>query len=283
MNTPVAVLRTSEISLKGKNRRLFERQLAFNVKKTLKNNNLDFISTQRLNGRLLVYFRDFTALAEARKVFGFVFGVETYSTGVLTAKSLEKIKKAVEEFTDKEFDNFRVSAKRQDKKFSMSSPQIEKELGAHIQTKTGKEVDLKNFDKEFFIEVCEAGVVVSAKNYPGAGGLPVGAGGRVGVLSDYENPEFAAYYMLKRGCEVVFFGEVELSYLSRFNNFENPQILEAKSKEDNLGTMEEEKILVLVAGSRLEDVPQLKKEFPETLVLAPLVGFSEEEIQAKNI
>lgn len=279
---PVAVLRTGEISLKGGNRHLFEKQLALNVKKTLKNNNISFLSTQRLKGRLLVYFKGIEDLEPAKKLFGFVFGVCTFSTGLLVGKDIQEVLEAVDMFKDRDFKSFRVTAKRQDKRFAMNSMELEREVGRHIQQKYDKKVDLRNFDAEFLLEVCEEGIILSMDKFSGAGGLPVGSCGQVAVLTGYENFELCAFYMMKRGCEVTFLGPPKKTeFVHKFNCFREPDFLDAESG-NFLGTMDEKNILAIVAGCGPENLGEIKEAYPEKLVLAPLVGFAEHEISSQD-
>ncbi|MGM5481833.1 MAG: THUMP domain-containing protein [Nanobdellota archaeon] len=282
MIQPVGVVRTSEISLKGKNRHIFEKRLVSNLKKSLKAKGLSFQAIKRLRGRILLYFDSLEVLDQAEKVFSVVFGVASFSSGVLCVNNLDEIKKALDLLPNQESRTFRVSCKRQDKSFFMSSPAVEKELGEFLVKKHSKIVDLKNYEEEFLIEICEEGSIVSKGSFSGPGGLPVGSSARVGIFTDYQFAELAGVYMLKRGCEVVFLGEIETSFIDVFNNFRKPISAAPTDSSGVLGTMDKFSLKALVAGGDIRDFLELKRNFPGCLVLSPLVGLSRGEIDKKQ-
>ena len=101
--------------------------------------------------------------------------------------------------------SFRIVARRSDKRFPMTSPQINQELGAYVQGLTGWPVDLKNAELTLYVQTTEREALLSAENLPGPGGMPVGVGGHVAVLmSGGIDSPVAAYQMMRRGCRVTF-------------------------------------------------------------------------------
>jgi thiamine biosynthesis protein ThiI len=101
-------------------------------------------------------------------------------------------------------DSFRIRASRADKSFPLTSPEIERELGADVQERTGWSVELEGAALEIGVEVLYDRVLVTYGRVPGPGGLPVGVSGRVGLLlSGGIDSPVAGYLALKRGARVT--------------------------------------------------------------------------------
>ena len=107
---------------------------------------------------------------------------------------------------DRQTDTFRVSARRADKRFPLTSPQIEREVGGRIKEARGWRVDLANPALTIHVEALTVGGVLLLRQ--GAGrraGLPAGTSGRVVcLLSGGIDSPVAAWRMMRRGCRVIF-------------------------------------------------------------------------------
>jgi thiamine biosynthesis protein ThiI len=115
-----------------------------------------------------------------------------------------------------EFDSFRISARRADKRFPLNSQQINTEVGAHVQELTGKRVDLAHPELNIHLEVMPGETFLYLRKIEGAGGLPVGAGGVVvALLSGGIDSPVAACRMMRRGCRVIFVHFHSFPYLNR--------------------------------------------------------------------
>ncbi len=100
--------------------------------------------------------------------------------------------------------SFRVSARRSDKRFPFTSPQIEREVGGLIKLRTGWRVDLTRPDLTIHLEMLPDHSFYYFGKEPGAGGLPTGTGGRVAcLLSGGIDSPVAAFRMMRRGCSVL--------------------------------------------------------------------------------
>jgi thiamine biosynthesis protein ThiI len=100
---------------------------------------------------------------------------------------------------------FRVSAKRADKRFPLTSPQIEREVGGRIKEARGWTVDLDDPAFTIHVETLTGEAFYSFGREPGPGGLPVGSSARVVcLLSGGIDSPVAAWRMMRRGCRVVF-------------------------------------------------------------------------------
>ncbi|MFH0892631.1 MAG: tRNA uracil 4-sulfurtransferase ThiI [Candidatus Falkowbacteria bacterium] len=198
-----------EIGLKGDNRPYFEKLLAENLKESLDRECPGCRENVRiLSGRIIVELsgqgeKRIRRITDALKN---VFGLVYFS---LAAESIPDVGRLGEDawelIKDRKFSTFRVTTQRSDKNFPLNSVEINKEVGAYLFLKTGKKVKLKNPGLTCFTEIVNGRAFLYTKKIKGAGGLPVGVGGRVAVLlSGGIDSPVAAYYALKRGCRTVF-------------------------------------------------------------------------------
>ena len=99
---------------------------------------------------------------------------------------------------------FKVEAKRADKRFPLTSPEICREVGAVLLEKYPHlKVDVHNPDRVVYVEIRDFAAYVRAEQLKGAGGLPVGTAGRASILiSGGIDSPVAGYMMAKRGMKV---------------------------------------------------------------------------------
>ncbi|MFA6183895.1 MAG: tRNA uracil 4-sulfurtransferase ThiI [Parcubacteria group bacterium] len=217
----IIICHYDEIALKGKNRNYFERKLIENIKNKLTKEvgAENFGQVRKLAGRILIEIdnekkiKKFLILREVFGIANFVFAKES-------AQNMESFKDVCwEMLKDKKFDNFRITASRSDKNFSLTSAEINKEIGAFIVKKTNKKVKLKNAQLECFVEVSNNKAFIYVEKFSGSGGLPVGTGGKIlALLSGGIDSPVAAYYLLKRGAQVSFVHFHSLPYTSPASN-----------------------------------------------------------------
>jgi thiamine biosynthesis protein ThiI len=109
-----------------------------------------------------------------------------------------------------------VTARRTDKRFPFTSPQIEREVGGRIKEKKGWRVDLDHPALTVHVDMLPDGAFYFFGKEPGAGGLPTGTGGRVAcLLSGGIDSPVAAYRLMRRGCSVLFIHFHSYPILSR--------------------------------------------------------------------
>lgn len=198
-----AVIHYAEIGLKGRNRPFFERTLARNVARRLEPYGLERV--ERLSGRFLVHMDRPLQRSAWKEALGTVFGVAYFAPAIPVEPRLEAVRAALlDHLPTGPVESFRIRARRDDKRFPLTSPEIERELGALVQEHTGWPVRLKGADLVIGVEVLRDRILLSFGREPGPGGLPVGVSGRIGLLlSGGIDSPVAGYLALKRGCRVI--------------------------------------------------------------------------------
>jgi len=198
------LLRYGEVALKGGNRGRFIKRLRYNIRDCLKKHGLGG-EVRSSRGRIMVETDDVDAAVEGiRKVFGLV----SLSPVAEVPSSMDIIKeealRLAREMDLNEAVTFRVSARRADKTFPLTSPEIGKEVGAYIIEKTDARVDLHEPQVTIGIEIRREGSYIYGKIIPAPGGLPLGIEGRVvALISGGIDSPVAAWMMMKRGCGVI--------------------------------------------------------------------------------
>jgi thiamine biosynthesis protein ThiI len=137
---------------------------------------------------------------------GTVFGVANFSIVERTDRDIDTLRSRIlDSLNGATFESFRIETQRGDKTFPLTSPEINRQLGAAVKEKSGARVDLEHAVFTVTVEILPRDAFFGFNKIPGAGGLPVGASGRVvGLISGGFDSPVAAYRMMQRGCRVVF-------------------------------------------------------------------------------
>ena len=197
----ILLCKQGELVLKGLNRKWFEDLLSKRLKECLKpyGNFKVFSSQSTTYVEPLDDFADIEGAFEAAlKVFGFV----SVSRAVVCEKNIEDIKKKAAEYLPRFLEgkkSFKAEARRSDKKFPLTSPQIAAEVGgAVLEVRPDLKVKMDDPDITVRIELRETNVHAGA--FKGAGGMPVGSNGKAMLLlSGGIDSPVAGYMMSKRG------------------------------------------------------------------------------------
>src|SRR5262245_48902976 len=154
------VVHYQELALKGKNRPWFLGRLVRNLRRAL--SDLDVRSVRALMGRLEVVLGPEAVPEVVSERISRVFGIANFSYAGTTpleygraevVGDLDAIAKAIlTDLGDRTCRSFRVSARRADKRFPMTSPQIEREVGGRIKEARGWAVNLDEPDLEIHVE-----------------------------------------------------------------------------------------------------------------------------------
>ena len=209
------LVRYHEIALKKGNRPYFVELLKRNLVSAVKD--LGFKEIRSLPGRLLMLFGEQADEEKIGRRIERVFGVANFSFVERTSLDLEALKSGILEALDgRRFSSFRIDAKRGDKEFPLTSPEINRKIGAAVKETTGARVDLKNAECTISIEILPRDAFFGFDKIAGPGGLPVGASGRaVSLISGGIDSPVAAYRMMQRGCRLVFVHFHSAPYLDK--------------------------------------------------------------------
>lgn len=207
----IFLLKMGEMVLKGLNRRTFEERLMGNARRRLQK-----------YGKFRIYSRQSITYIEPKEpgcdmdgafaTLSRLFGV----VGLSRAKACEKTPDAILE-TAKTYlhddlmaaRTFKVESKRSDKTFPLTSIQLSQYVGGELNEAFPHiQADMHHPELTVHVEVRDFAAYVHGDPAPGAGGLPVGVGGKaVSLLSGGIDSPVASWMMAKRGValEMVHF------------------------------------------------------------------------------
>ncbi|MFV0381858.1 MAG: tRNA uracil 4-sulfurtransferase ThiI [Breznakia sp.] len=195
------LIRFGELSTKGKNKKDFIRQLFMNVKRSLQN--FSNITIEKGHDRLyiLLHGEDHKPVCEQLQ---YVFGISSYSLAIKIDSDLDTMVEIACQLAQKtEHKTFKMDTRRHHKAFLYSSDEINRACASKILQKTELRVDVKKPELRIQIEVREFDTYVMTNRIKGAGGYPVGTGGKAMVmLSGGIDSPVACYEMQKRGVVV---------------------------------------------------------------------------------
>jgi thiamine biosynthesis protein ThiI len=224
------VIHYQEIALKGKNRPWFVARLVRNLKEATKD--LDIQGVHVLPGRIELVLGPSVPWEAARDRVSNVFGIANFARAGRAPLDVDAI--AQEILKDLGPDNpptFRLSARRSDKRFPLTSPQIEREVGGRIKEARGWTVNLDDPAFTIHVETLSTEAFYFFGKERGAGGLPVGASGKVAcLLSGGIDSPVAAWRMLRRGCRVLFVHFHSYPILSRASQEKARELVRALTK-----------------------------------------------------
>ncbi|HUF41278.1 MAG TPA: tRNA uracil 4-sulfurtransferase ThiI [Verrucomicrobiae bacterium] len=198
------LIRYHEIALKKGNRAYFTELLKRNLLAVVRD--LGAKEIRSLPARLLLTFKNDVPQAILIDRMDTVFGVANFSIVERTVCDIDVLRARILESLDgSRFESFRVETQRGDKTFPFTSPEINRQLGAAVKEQTGARVDLENADFTVTVEILPRDAFFGFNKIAGAGGLPVGASGRVvSLISGGIDSPVAAYRMMQRGCRLIF-------------------------------------------------------------------------------
>ena len=204
----ILLLKDGEIVLKGLNRRQFEDVLKKNIRIALHPVGR-FEITSAQSTIVVKPLSEDIDLDEACERVSKVFGIVSFSrAAVCDEKTLESVLETIPVYLEKQLKavkTFKVEAKRSDKKFPYKSPEICREAGGVVLEKFPHlSVDVHHPDLTVYVEIRDFGAYIHADPVRGAGGIPVGTGGKAAILiSGGIDSPVAAYMMAKRGLRLT--------------------------------------------------------------------------------
>lgn len=206
------LVKYAEIGIKGKNRYKFENALCEQIQRRLDRLEGTF-SVMREQGRIFIEAREEFDEDEVIETLCRVFGVSAVCpVDVIEDKSWDNLREAVAAFLEKQYDRvdftFKVFAKRSDKRYVYTSPEICVEMGSYLLKRFPElRVDVHEPQVRIWVEVREKAFVYS-RVIPGIGGMPLGTNGKAMLLlSGGIDSPVAGYMIAKRGVfiDAVYF------------------------------------------------------------------------------
>jgi tRNA uracil 4-sulfurtransferase len=216
---PVQILiRAPEITLKGRNQGEFWLRLKANVETHLARRGISWpVKTARARLYLEAGTRPGAAeIDRALETLGEVAGVDSYSVAtridqsrLLRGGDLDRtlIEETLIELARSCFvpdESFAVRVHRVDKRFPLTSSEMENWLGNAVRERTPwSRVKLDRPERTFYVDIYPEGLFLYSERFKGIGGLAVGSSGRVlSLLSGGIDSPVASFLLARRGTSV---------------------------------------------------------------------------------
>lgn len=197
------LVRFGELTTKGKNRKTFIRKLCNNTKEIL--SSFPCLKYELTFDRMYILLNGEDSEAVSQKLKT-VFGIHSFSICYKVESDLDKIKEVVSEIIEKnEGTTFKIDTKRNDKDYPLHSQDINRAIAGYVfhHTKKDLKVDVHHPDILVKVELRKEYTYVMDNVIKGAGGYPVGVGGKaLLMLSGGIDSPVAGYLTLKRGIDI---------------------------------------------------------------------------------
>ena len=196
------MIRFGELSTKGKNKKDFIRTLADNIKNALKD--WPELSFETRYDHIYVGLNNLPYEPIIERLQD-VSGIHALSLVYRASKDIEDIKNSALALMKEEHGKtFKVKVKRGDKTYPIISDEIARIVAGHVLRNTPElKVDVHNPEILLSIEVRQEAAYIFCKTFLGAGGYPLGVGGKtMHMLSGGIDSPVAAYLMMKRGVSI---------------------------------------------------------------------------------
>lgn len=200
-NVDHILVRFGELSTKGKNKNDFIKRLLVNIKNALRN--FDRLTYERSYDRIYIMLNQ-TDPDEIAPLLQKVFGISSFSYAIKIDSDLDEIVRVGSMIAfDSNAKTFKVAARRHYKPFPYISDEINRAVASKILHDSEMKVDVHDPELLLMIEVRQFDTYIMPNKIKGAGGYPVGVGGKAMVmLSGGIDSPVAAYLMMKRGITV---------------------------------------------------------------------------------
>ncbi|MCR8655975.1 tRNA uracil 4-sulfurtransferase ThiI [Paenibacillus endoradicis] len=198
------VLRYGDLTMKGRNRKIFEDKMLKSVKRAMKE--FPEVTYWRTYGRLYVILNGIPHQPVIERLKD-LFGIISVSPVISVPSELEAIKAAADEVMkslDKTPATFKINARRAWKRFAHGSHEMNHLIGSHILPQyPDMKVDVHNPELELKIEIQEEATYLYWENIAAAGGFPYGSNGKAMLLlSGGIDSPVAGWMALRKGLEI---------------------------------------------------------------------------------
>ncbi len=210
MTSKVLIINFEEIYLKGKNQKVFIKQLVRNLKRKLAPYK-EYLAFSRAHGGS--YFIEIIQEIPDETLEKIVYTVKNTpgitgfyvadTSGITMEEITEKTLEHVARYTA-DFDSFAVISKRINKSVPFNSMEVGRHVGSAINVAFNKKVDLTNPDFKLRIKVRGKYAIIYSKIIQGVGGLPVGTSGKaIAMLSGGIDSPVSTFMAMNRGLHIT--------------------------------------------------------------------------------
>jgi len=290
------IVRYGEIALKGKTtRRHFENRLVSNIKNALNREQITH-SIKKEWGRIYVYTNQ---INKSMDVLQRIFGIVSMSPTVQTQSNMSSMSNLAvsiskDALTEEKTFAIRVTRVGNHK---YTSQDVAVELGNDLVKATKASVDLTKPDFKLFIEVRDENAYIFTEKIRGTGGLPLGTQGKLLALIDDSDSILAAWYLMRRGCTIIFINinkastDTLNSFITNWYAESDVTVIDPKQSPlyENLNKIASERNCdAVVTGhticedsqNELSDIKLMKKHI-NLPILHPLIAMGKEDINKK--
>jgi thiamine biosynthesis protein ThiI len=284
------LIRYGELGLKSpKVRRRFEGALKRNIEDAFLQENASCLTDMEW-GRIYLHC---DSDLKAKAILKRIVGITSFSPVMECSSNMDDICKCASDYSIsilKKENSFAIRATRTGK-HDFTSQDVAREAGsAVLEANKDKKifVDLKNPDFEIFVEVRNNRGFVFSERIQGPGGFPMGTQGKVLCLISDRKSVYAAWLLLKRGCNVrslcLHEDAIELSKALR-SWYVGSKPAMAREPErplenalDYAKAINADAVVVGYTYSEFLDKNRVRSELP---VFYPLIGMNDKEIEEK--
>ena len=199
------LVRYGDLTLKGRNRKIFVQRVVNLVKEKLEGLKTTLEIT---HDRIYVSING-EDTNEIIKRLSYVSGLSSYSLVVRvdTTTDMQAIKEAAVNLINEQISGdvkFKIESKRSDKTFPLTSLEISKEVSSYVLKHCKNlHVDVHNPEETLYIELRNKDTYLYLKDIKGMGGFPVGVAGKgLLMLSGGIDSPVAGYLAMKQGVEI---------------------------------------------------------------------------------
>jgi tRNA uracil 4-sulfurtransferase len=206
MNDDIVILRYGELSLKSTYvRKYFETILIRNIKNAFIRENIP-VEVRTEWGRI---YLTKTEIPKAITILPRIFGIVSFSPAIQETSNLQDISAQAQYLTKDLLNNQKSFAIRVTRvgTHPFTSQDVAVQIGNDIVKATHAKVDLNNPDFKLFIEIRDKKSFLFTEKIKGVGGLPLGTQGKILAIIKDSSSLLAAWYLMRRGCNVVLVNE----------------------------------------------------------------------------
>ena len=195
------MVRFGELSTKGKNKKDFIFRLGDNIRNALKE--YKSLTYQVRMDHIYLKLNDENPELVIERLKD-VSGIYSFSLVIKTDTDIENLKNVVLDLLLKENKKtFKMRAKRADKLYPIISDDINRLIAGHVLKNSEYKVDVHNPDVLVSITIRNDAAYIYSSDILGAGGYPLGVGGKaLMMMSGGIDSPVASYLLMKRGVAI---------------------------------------------------------------------------------